>query len=525
MNQSSQPTRAGRVRALGSPRRLAVGAGLAFALLVAVLLIEPFAVRTAALRCDGRKATIVGTPGNDRLVGRRASDVIHGGGGSDRILGGASGNDRICGGAGDDVIEGGRGNDRLFGGLGDDRIEGGRGSDKILAGGRGNDRLLGGRGNDAANGGRDADYVDGGLGDDRVSGGPGPRDRVYGSHGSDRAKGGAGDRDVVRGDIGRDRLDGGPGQRDVVSFASASGAVDIDLHQGTARGDGRDVLRRFERVIGSPFSVGVGASVVRGGGDGGSSLAIRGDDGDERIVVAFTGSRYVVSRSSGFAPGSISGCVASGAGARCPRGVELVTIAGEGGNDIVLVRALPPDVRVRIDGGPGADSLRGGRGDDLIEAGDDGDPDRLLGGAGDDALIGARTDLHVPVDSGRAEMRGGRGDDVMVGGDPCDGDLYVGGPGADNANFFRFTPGVTAKIGGSARRAGEGCRPGRVSASVEAIEGTPGDDRLSGDGRPNTLIGGGGGDLLLGRGERDRLVGGAGQDRLRGGAGRDAAHQ
>ena len=92
----------------------------------------------------------------------------------------------------------------------------------------------------------------------------------------------------------------------------------------------------------------------------------------------------------------------------------------------------------------------------MIEAGNDSDPDLLDGGAGDDALIGARTDFHVPVNSGRSVMIGGPGSDVLVGGDPCDGDLFDGGPGNDNANFFRFTPGVTAQIGGAAKRSGSG---------------------------------------------------------------------
>ncbi len=64
---------------------------------------------------------------------------------------------------------------------------------------------------------------------------------------------------------------------------------------------------------------------------------------------------------------------------------------------------------MRIEGGPGADRLKGGPGNDVIEAGDDSDPDVLEGGPGDDALIGARTDLHVPVHSGKSTLIGGPG--------------------------------------------------------------------------------------------------------------------
>ena len=100
-------------------------------------------------------------------------------------------------------------------------------------------------------------------------------------------------------------------------------------------------------------------------------------------------------------------------------------------------------------------TIVGTAGNDVIEAGDDDDPDVLEGNGGDDALIGARTDLHVPVNSGKSTLIGGPGSDVLVGGDPCDGDLFVGGPGNDNANFFSFTPGVYAKIGGQVLRRGD----------------------------------------------------------------------
>ena len=93
----------GRPRFPVPPRRLLAVGGLAVAALIVLLLVEPFAVRTATFKCGGKKATILGTPGNDRLIGRSASDVIFGDGGNDRILGGPSGNDRICGGPGDDL--------------------------------------------------------------------------------------------------------------------------------------------------------------------------------------------------------------------------------------------------------------------------------------------------------------------------------------------------------------------------------------------------------------------------------------
>jgi Ca2+-binding RTX toxin-like protein len=238
---------------------------------------------------------------------------------------------------------------------------------------------------------------------------------------------------------------------------------------------------------------------------------------------------YTVSNAAGFPAGHAQGCDSGGGSevVHCPYGVTLIIVATEGGSDTVHIdESVPPRIQVRIDGGTGPDSILGGVGNEVIEAGDDGDADLLEGGPGDDALIGARTDYRVPVSSGRSVLIGSAGDDVLVGGDPCDGDHYNGGPGDDNANFFRFTPGVSAQIGGPVTRSGaSGCTPGQVTPSVEALEGSPGPDILLGDSRSNTLSGGDGDDLLRGGGGPDRLVGGRGNDRLIGGPGRDSTHQ
>lgn len=62
---------------------------------------------------------VVGTTGNDFLVGSLRHDLIFG----------LRGNDRIFGLRGHDILRGGLGNDRLFGGRGRDIIRGGLGTD------------------------------------------------------------------------------------------------------------------------------------------------------------------------------------------------------------------------------------------------------------------------------------------------------------------------------------------------------------------------------------------------------------
>ncbi|WP_183100661.1 InlB B-repeat-containing protein [Nocardioides pelophilus] len=105
--------------------------------------------------CEGRDATIVGTPGDDVLVGTPGPDVIVARGGNDIVEGRgdadiictAGGDDIVTGGQGDDHQHGGRGSDQLFGRQGDDALFGGN-RDDVLRGGRGHDTLDGGPGRD-----------------------------------------------------------------------------------------------------------------------------------------------------------------------------------------------------------------------------------------------------------------------------------------------------------------------------------------------------------------------------------------
>ena len=100
---------------------------------------RPRPVPVPVPRCDGKPATIVGTPGRDTLRGARRADVIVALAGKDKITA-VKGNDTVCGGAGNDTISGGPGRDRLFGGPGNDRLTGGAGRDTCL-GGRGHNRV------------------------------------------------------------------------------------------------------------------------------------------------------------------------------------------------------------------------------------------------------------------------------------------------------------------------------------------------------------------------------------------------
>jgi len=124
------------------------------------------------------------------MLGTDGDDMLMGGPGPDFICG-LGGNDTIDGGGGDDRIEGGDGNDRIEGGDGNDRIDGGDGNDTIH-GEDGNDEMDGGAGDDCLSGGSGDDRVDGGPGKDFLSGGDGANVLTGGSD-VDGADGALGD--------------------------------------------------------------------------------------------------------------------------------------------------------------------------------------------------------------------------------------------------------------------------------------------------------------------------------------------
>lgn len=145
--------------------------------------------------CKGKPATLLGTPGDDRITGTIERDVIVAFAGNDTIDG-VAGRDLICGSAGDDSIKGNGDNDRLRGGTGNDVLRGGGGND-ALSGGGGVDVLRGGTGDDDLQGGGGDDELLGGGGFDVLRGGTGT-DSLRGGGGEDVCSGG-GRRDVERG--------------------------------------------------------------------------------------------------------------------------------------------------------------------------------------------------------------------------------------------------------------------------------------------------------------------------------------
>jgi Ca2+-binding RTX toxin-like protein len=176
---------------------------------------------------------------------------------------------------------------------------------------------------------------------------------------------------------------------------------------------------------------------------------------------------------------------------------EIRIVLGEG-NDRAYI-AWNIDLPVFMDGGPGDDYLKAGRGDAVLLGGVGND--KLIGGRGDDVLRGGQGNDYLSGDRGDDQLFGGTGDDKLIGG--SGNDQLFGRSGNDRL------------YGGSGDDLLSGGR------GNDYLSGDSGDDVLIGGSGDDKLVGGRGDDLLLGRSGADRLYGGSGNDVLRGGKGKD----
>jgi hypothetical protein len=162
---------------------------------------------------------------------------------------------------------------------------------------------------------------------------------------------------------------------------------------------------------------------------------------------------------------------------------------GDANDRLAVSEVSDPTLQTIVDGGTGADELRGGT--SVSNA-------TFRGGPGRDVVIG-----------------GAAGDQLSGGGSD---DTIDGGPGVDWLGYGdRARPIVVDLAAGRGGEAGEH----DAIANIENVNGGSGPDRLAGDAGPNELDGGPGDDVLRGRGGPDGLSGGDGIDRLFGGAGDD----
>jgi Ca2+-binding RTX toxin-like protein len=241
----------------------------------------PVQVDFAAGRTSGwGNDTVAGIEG---VFGSTFNDLLVGGD-TDNLLWGQEGDDELRGQGGEtlalyskpvdaDLAQGravGEGTDRLVGLAG---LVGSSGNDKLAGDAKRNVLFGGSGGSDVLSGAGGPDYLRSG-GASTLLGGEGADDLVGGGA-NDQLDGGAGD-DLLSGGGGDDTIDGGAGLEDSLNYLLSTTAVQVDLSQGTATGQGTDRLEGIEGVVGSSHDDGLAGDAranTLSGGDGADRIS------------------------------------------------------------------------------------------------------------------------------------------------------------------------------------------------------------------------------------------------------------
>jgi Ca2+-binding RTX toxin-like protein len=525
----------------------------------------------------GEINTIRGGAGNDRLYAGRGNDSVFGGADEDQIAGGSGddtllgqgGNDIVSGASGSDVSKGNDGNDlirggttadSLFGGLNTDTVSfadavtpgfefgsfltgfpasrDGRGvylnlseetkkdaqgreyvrafngstarfaggADKIYVSDGGFENVVGSPFADYLGGSSAANLIDGSGGTDILTGATGA-DLIYGGADSDMVDGGA--------DQGAGSLHGGPGD-------------DICVNGGESEPCERESSAEGLKAVSAAITIG---SVNPDDAPNDLGVFVRGTTGKDVITATWDakgGQVDLLAKGAiGFdlAANGVSGCTvekegekeSTAANAHCPiEAVQTIVIDGNDGNDVLKARSVPGAVSVTLLGGSGNDSLLGGNtSEDILVDGPDSGKDDLYGFGDDDTLL---------ANDGRDRLFGAEGSDLFVSSAICEGDRIKGGSGAfDNASWAQLRGeaigetgefkapdnGVNASIFGGAgdisRNGGKCEEEGKIDG-IEFLEGSGGDDLLEGDNAHNIILGRSGKDELFGEGGTDSIL-------------------
>lgn len=384
----------------------------------------------------------------------------------------------MVGGAGADTFIGGERDDMMVGGPGADDFTGYGGLDCVSyaertapvtvtafndtafdgeAGEKDNvhnliDCLIGGSGNDNLNGSSFADTLKGGPGKDVISGTSG-NDVLVGGQGSD----------IFHGGLGFDE----------VSYADHTTPVTVTMRSGANDGS-----------AGEADSVGDDIEAVRGGS---ANDSLTGSAANDTLIGGAGDDLLFGGSGDDVLDGQAGADVLSG-------GLGLTDTATYAGRTAA----------VRVSVGGGADDGSTGEGDDVRT-----DVEKVVGGSGDDVLIG---------DASTEFLWGGAGDDLFDGG--AGADQFYGGVGTDTVTYQTRMASVAVKLDNTANDGASG-EADNIRDEVEVVIGGLGADTLTGSARDDRLFGSDGNDKLAGLGGADYLVGGAGFDSLDGGDGSD----
>ncbi|KGJ16865.1 Hint domain-containing protein [Paracoccus sanguinis] len=380
-------------------------------------------------------AHLVGTVGDDTLVGTPDDDLIEGLAGNDRIvIGDAPGNDTILGGDGGDTLDASgqtAGTTVTYSGAGEGTVV--QGADSVSFAGI--ERLNLGWGNDAVTAAGTSAGIDvnTGAGDDTIIGSD-ARDTIDGGAGNDLIDSGDGD-DLIESSTGNDTVHAGGGDDGVRWGKDVDNQTGHDVLYGGETGEtSGDALNAWTYD---------GVAVEFTGAESGTLADNHGNTAEfhqfERIL-------------TGEGDDSID---ASGAVLTGTTGVNVLSREG----DDTLIGSAGDDT---LNGGHGADVVNGGAGDDIISLngnlyGDPTQPDNsadvlvLQDGSGDDRVLDFRVPVRQPdgsivstdrLDVGALHDASGNPvdlDDVTISADG-DGNAVLTFPNGESITLVGVTP-------------------------------------------------------------------------------------
>ena len=400
---------------------------------------------------DSNIRNIMGSAFNDTLIGQANNNILNGG-------------------AGDDVLEGMDGADALIGGAGIDTASYAHANAGVTADING---VIAGT-NQA-------------LGDTFSS-----IENVTGSNFNDFLYGNSLD-NVMVGGLGDDYIDGGGG-KDTASYATATGAVNINMTTNIVTGAaGNDTLVSIEKVIGSTFvdtitgssgddviDGGAGADIIDGGlgsdtisyenATSGTNLTLGVHVAGEDYLTSIEniwGSQYGDTLTGDAGDNAIEGGLGDDTligGANTVLGDTVSYEHASAGVTVSLAIAIAQNTGVT-----GLDILSGF--------------ENLLGSAFNDVLTG---------DAGNNVINGGLGDDILIG--SAGADTLIGGYGIDTVSYATSAA-VTVTINGATSG---GDAAGDTLTGIENLIGSAFDDVLTGDAGNNVIDGGLGNDTING---------------------------
>ncbi len=475
-------------------------------------------------------------PASSTFTGFSVSDIekIVGSMGDDRLVGRDEKPDEIEGGEGDDVLIGGSGpgdilSYELFGdgvriNLGDGSAGGRQEGDTIS----GFEDVKGSPGRDRLTARSDAR----GDGNDDFEGNEGSK--LWGLAGDDVLTGGPRD-DTLEGGPGADELDGGHTetsaankenvQKNTLSYERSGAGVVVDLDKLTfSGGDAEgDEIETYEYT---------GPEGDKDEIDVATFVNVTGSDHNDRL----TGDRFGNTLAGGKGNDTLRG----GAGGDTLNGGPGADMLDGGGamgdEDWAVYRAASAGVTVNLNTNTGTggeamgDTLKnielvwGSRQDDTFIASEGADIIHGDGGSDTVSYAASKQGVTVVLTGNGSTTFDADGPDDIAGNDDDNAflaatDAIVGywraGGSDDGANSDRPTPVQAAS--GTVRSFAEG----DILASIENVTGSSLDDTITGDAVANVIQGGAGKDTLMGGGGDDTIHGDAGDDIIHGDAGND----